>query len=311
MARHPIDAVLTCFNEANYIAAAIDSVISQTAFHLVDRIWIVDDGSTDGSWELLERYADAYDYVALRRGPGKGNAAARNVALRESAADFVAFLDGDDLWAPDKIERQWKAITESSERCGLWYSDFVEFEDERDGFSRRVSVRHFSCSEDFIADLFVHDAPIVPSTTIVRSSVLKDVGLFDETKPLLEDLDLWLRIGERYRAARVPGFLLMKRVRQGSLSRKLETWEEAFNRVTEEWCERRPDLQPLRRRRTAVRYRKLGYEYLMSGKEVHSLRCLARSLRKYPFDSVTWGCVLMNFLPHRLRRRLVDRIRRR
>ena len=116
-----------------------------------------------------------------RQGWGSPRRAIAPCARHE--AEFIAFLDGDDFWTPEKLERQLPAFARS-EKIGLVYGDFVEFsrDDATDG--RVITVRRFDPeSARQLRDYFVHDGPIMPSTAVVRRSVFDDVGPLRRVSP--------------------------------------------------------------------------------------------------------------------------------
>ena len=131
-----VSVVMTCHNEDGMIEQAVRSVEAQTAFEDILEIIVVNDGSRDGSELVLERLAGAIEKLRLIETPGLGQSAARNRALREARGEFIAILDGDDFWTPEKLERQLPAFARSG-RIGLVYGDFVDFSRD-DASVRRV-----------------------------------------------------------------------------------------------------------------------------------------------------------------------------
>ena len=132
---------------------------------------------------MLERLAKGIDQLRIIKTPGLGPSAARNRGVREAKGQFIAFLDGDDFWTPEKLERQLPAFARS-EKTGLVYGDFVEFsrDDATDG--RIVTVRRFDPEKPYhLRDYFVHDGPVMPSTLVIRRSVFHDVGPLRRVSP--------------------------------------------------------------------------------------------------------------------------------
>ena len=101
-----VSVVIPCFNYGKFLGAAIDSVLAQT--HAAREIIIVDDGSTDASAEVARGYGAP---VTLISRPNGGISAARNTGIREASAELLGFLDADDLWTSDKLERQVEALS--------------------------------------------------------------------------------------------------------------------------------------------------------------------------------------------------------
>jgi len=115
MKKHPLVSILIpVYNKASYVAEAIDSCLHQTYPHI--EIIIVDDGSTDGSWDIVKNYADRYpDRMKVFRQGNKGACAARNKAFELSSGQYIQYLDADDILAPDKIKHQIKYFEGSGE----------------------------------------------------------------------------------------------------------------------------------------------------------------------------------------------------
>ena len=105
-----VSVVMTCHDEERTIEEAVRSVEAQTIFDSVEEIIVVDDGSRDGSRVVLERLDHEIDKLKIIQTPGLGLPAARNRAVREASGEFIAILDGDDFWMPQKLERQLPAF---------------------------------------------------------------------------------------------------------------------------------------------------------------------------------------------------------
>ena len=105
-----VSVLITCHDEESTIEQAVRSVEAQTIFDSVDEIIVVDDGSRDGSGVVLERLDREIDKLKIIQTPGLGRPAARNRAVGEASGEFIAILDGDDFWTPQKLERQLPAF---------------------------------------------------------------------------------------------------------------------------------------------------------------------------------------------------------
>ena len=258
-----VSVVITCHDEERTIERAVRSVEVQTAFENVLEIFVVNDGSRDGSGLVLERLAGEIEKLRLIETPGLGLPAARNCAVRKARGELIAILDGDDFWTPEKLERQLPAFA-GSERIGLVYGDFVAFsrDDAEDG--RVITVRRFHPgSSNQLRDYFVHDGPIMPSTAVVRRAVFGDVGLFDESLRIGEDTEFHLRVAEKWRFCHVPGAFTFKRRHAGQLSTRLDAFLPSAALVTQRVASRNPELRPLADRRMARLHAKVGTDCAM------------------------------------------------
>jgi glycosyltransferase involved in cell wall biosynthesis len=160
-----IDAVIAVRDGARYLPEAIDSVLSQTL--PPNRLIVVDDGSSDESAAIAESFGDA---VAVLRRPPRGTPAALNVALAESTAPLVGFLDADDVWLADKLERQAAVLAERAD-VEVVYGHVVEFlDDAPPGLAARTEP-----------------APgIAKSALLARRSAFDRVGGFDESYAVVD-----------------------------------------------------------------------------------------------------------------------------
>ena len=187
-----VTVVIPVFNRASAVRAAIGSVLSQTFQDF--EITVVDDGSTDQTASVVAAIDDPRIRL-IRHDANRGGSAARNSGIRAGSAPFVAFLDSDDEWLPTKLERQLAVFARGGERLALVYT----------GTERRFSdgtlARHIPRRQADLARALLTDNVIgETSVGMVRRSALEKIGGFDESLPWGQDLDLWLRICQRFDA---------------------------------------------------------------------------------------------------------------
>ena len=179
-----ISVVIPTYNRAYRLAAAVDSVLDQTL--PAHEVIVVDDGSTDDTRQLLQQ---RYPQITCISQPNHGVSHARNTAIRAASGDWIALLDSDDCWQPQKLERQAEALKNSS-GYSLCHGDEIWI---RNG--RRVNpMKKHAKYGGYIYLQCLPRCVISPSAAIIRRSVLDETGLFDETLPACEDYDLWLRL---------------------------------------------------------------------------------------------------------------------
>ena len=299
---HQVSCLVTCYNERPFIGAAIESVLAQSAADQIMEILVVDDGSTDGSGDLLDQLASTDTRLRIFHIDNGGISRARNYGLHQAHAPLVALLDGDDLWHRDKLARQLSVVDQADEAIALWYSDYVDFSGNPDSGSK-VAVRAFSQSDtDTLERYFVGDGPILPSTVILSMPALQNAGLFDESVRLFEEMDLWLRLAAAgYRFQHVPGALTFKRQRSGSLSSDTTRWESAFEAIGDQWANRCPQLRPLVQQRRAYRLAKIAQQYFLAGKDREAWPYLWRSLTLFPGNRRSYLYGLLALFPYPVR----------
>lgn len=187
---------MPAYNAAPYIAESIRSVIEQT--HKNWELIVLDDGSTDGTAGVAGDIAKDDDRVKVIPGSNLGQGRARNVALGYARGEWVAFLDADDLWLPDKLIRQLQAARRTN--ADVVFSDgwiFVENDSSDESQSFGTITGEFNGAEMFRL-LFEKNRIPMPSV-LVRRRTLEEVGFFDGDERWnrnCEDYELWLRLAE-------------------------------------------------------------------------------------------------------------------
>ncbi len=181
-----VSIVIPAWNAEEYVKEAVRSALAQTYPNI--EIVVVDDGSTDGTKQALEEYSRdprcKYIYQA-----NKGLAGARNTGIRESRGRYIAFLDSDDMFAPDKIKDQ-VTILEGHPDFGVCYSDLTHFTDTD---PREYYHHRYTYPSGDILESLLHRQFVNPLTLIARRSVIDAHGMFNESFRRSEDWELWLR----------------------------------------------------------------------------------------------------------------------
>ena len=184
-----VSVIIPTFNRAHRVARAIASVLFQTTADY--EIIVVDDGSTDETSTALRRFQSHIRIITLPH--QMGVSAARNAGVTSTASPFIAFLDSDDYWLPEKLSAQLYFFLENP--------GAVACQSQEKWIRRGVWVnpkrKHLKPSGDIFSQS-LKLCVVSPSAVMVRRSLLEEVGLFDETFPCCEDYELWLRVSCRY-----------------------------------------------------------------------------------------------------------------
>jgi len=179
----------------------VDSVLEQT---WVDyELTVVDDGSADGTADRLAVYGDR---VRIIRQDNLGASAARNAGIRRARGDYIAFLDSDDLWKPDKLAAQMDLVTRDRE-VKVCYTEEIWIRRGRRVNPRKRHAKH----SGWILREMLPLCLVSPSSVLIAREVFDRTGLFDESLPACEDYDLWLRIGRLYPILLIDRPLIVKR----------------------------------------------------------------------------------------------------
>jgi glycosyltransferase involved in cell wall biosynthesis len=211
MSKPLVSVIIPTFNRGYCLAESIRSVLDQsfTDFELI----VVDDGSTDNTLEIMRSFKGIHP-VWLQE--NRGVSFARNRGLEQAKGEWIAFLDSDDLWEPEKLETQMHWVKRHPEFHAV-YTDEIWI---RNG----VRVNPMNKHRKYSGDIFHFCLPLCivsPSSVILRAELLREIGGFDESMPVCEDYDLWLRIAKQYPFQFIEEKLIVKRGgHEDQLSRK-------------------------------------------------------------------------------------------
>ncbi len=185
--RAQISVVIPTYNRAGLLERALASIVQQSFPAL--EVLIVDDGSDDETLEMVGERFPAFEVLSQ---PNRGVSSARNRGIRAARHDWIALLDSDDEWAPDKLEAQIAALdAEPGRRLVHCDETWV-----RHGIRVNPRLRHRKTG-GWIFRQCLPLCVISPSSAMLHRSVFEDVGLFDESLPACEDYDFWLRFTAR------------------------------------------------------------------------------------------------------------------
>ncbi|RZF63024.1 glycosyltransferase [Sphingomonas populi] len=287
-----VAVIMTCYNEGPYIGAAVRSVLDQSRAEWITAIVIADDGSDAETLAVL-REIEAWDArIRVLYGPGGvGLPGQRRTAIAETDAPVLAILDGDDLWTPDKLERQLPVLAGDA-TIGLVYADFCVFPNHNLAAARRAGVLDITGHARLSHTYFLKDPPIIPSTTLLRRTAYDAAGGFDAAVRVFEDTDFYLRLARVTRFALVDAPLLYKRQRGSSITGGRSDLMAHHAFVALKAAAEEPALLPLVPRRLAERARKLGNQRFLLGDRAGAVRLLRLAVRLDPLNRRAWQSLL-------------------
>lgn len=204
-----VSVVIPCFNSEGTIVEAIQSVVEQS--YPVTEIIVVDDGSKDNSVLIVKKY---FPTVQLIQQSNRGVSAARNVGIKAATSNWIAFLDADDIWLPEKLAVQFDSL--NGEKWS--HTNSFYFGHNQSGSTKRSDLSTLR-GGDVFNELLVENF-LGTSTILIEKAILVDAGGFDESFPVLEDWKLWLSLAIQYPISYVEDALVKYRVTPGSTSRK-------------------------------------------------------------------------------------------
>jgi len=205
-----ISVVIPTYNRKHTLPRALDSVLAQS--YKPFEIIVIDDGSSDGTIDMIKSKYPSIKLLeslkpskSLKGYSPKGVSVARNVGIEQSKGDWIALLDSDDEWVPDKLIKQVQLLkkNEGSVFCHtneIWI---------RNGIRVNQHKKHQKYG-GYIFKECLDICRISPSSVLIHKSIFEDIGLFDESLKVCEDYDLWLRITSNYPVLFLDEFLIKK-----------------------------------------------------------------------------------------------------
>jgi len=297
--RPTVSVVIPAYNAEGFIAETLDSVLAQTFQDY--EVVVVDDGSVDDTRGVVESYDEPrFRYIRQENG---GASRARNRGIASSSGEFIAFLDSDDLWVPEKLERQVEVFRRNPS-LGLvstLHDAYSPATGERETSGLRKRERLFSGPS--VVHNIVAWSGLATPTVMVPRWVLDEVGVFDPELRSGEDDNLWVRITARHPAELVDEVLVHCRLREGSLSTDhsimfhdvLKSLDQLM--ADREIAPRVRDAVPIRRARVLWNR---GYHHFAAGRVHQARKSFLASLRVRPWNLGGWIYLALSCLPGRL-----------
>jgi glycosyltransferase involved in cell wall biosynthesis len=211
--KKPLVSVLMCvFNAENYLDEAIESILQQT-FSDFEFI-ILDDGSKDNSLKIIQKHAARDRRIRVISRENRGIIPSRNELLAESKGEYVAVMDADDIALPNRFNLQVQYLRSHQEVLGVGGNYHVI--DSKGRFLTTFSLPE--TNDEIQKMMLVGHTAILHPTSMFRSNAIKAIGGYDPDYHLVEDLDLWLRLGEKGQIANLNVPVLKYRLHGNSIS---------------------------------------------------------------------------------------------
>jgi glycosyltransferase involved in cell wall biosynthesis len=225
-----VSVIIPVYNGTNYLADAVESVLAQS--HDSVELLVIDDGSTDHTWEMIRSFGDRVRGIRKENG---GVASAMNRGIEESSGQYIAWLSHDDMFLPEKLERQVRFLAGST-TCRACFTDF-EIVDPDGRPLRTVRTPELTRNElrrHLFGRMFING-----SSMMIDRRCFDEVGLFREDLRTTQDAEMWIRLLDRWHIGRVGEVLALQRSHPDQGSRdegphraeKEATFAEAFDRL--------------------------------------------------------------------------------
>jgi len=261
-----VSVIIPTYNRRELVQEAIDSVLAQT--YTDYEIIVVDDGSTDGTREALqERYGDRIRYVWQEN---QGESAARNRGIEMARGEYIAFLDSDDVWLPEKLSKQVNLLDYSPE-VGL----VCCYEHKVNESGKPLPGLEKDCQNITFQNLCLRNLVGSTSTVVIRKQILTQVGEFDDSIRYGEDWDLWLRVVLVSRIKCITEPLVRVRLHQGgqwwflkpeTINQELKEHLRFLRRAIDELPEKSAETSTLRDEALAEEHARAAWAFYAFGK---------------------------------------------
>ncbi|HEY9667110.1 MAG TPA: glycosyltransferase [Coleofasciculaceae cyanobacterium] len=250
-----ISVIIPVYNGEKTIKETINSVLNQTFSDL--EIIVVNDGSQDSTLTTISSIQDSR--VKVFSYANAGISASRNRGFAHASGEFISFLDADDLWTPDKLEAQLKALQDNPQ-ASVAYS-WVDYINESGEFFRVGN--HLTLTGDVYKKLLVHNLLENGSNPLIRRQALTEVGGFDPAFSSVADWDMWLRLAAHSPFVAVPSPQILYRMSAQSMSSNILKMEaECLRLIEKAFAQAPPSLQYLKKNSLGALYNYLTFKVL-------------------------------------------------
>lgn len=290
-----ISVLMSVYNGEKYLAEAVESILAQTLadFELI----VIDDGSSDRSLAMLQRYAAKDPRVRLTSRPNQGLTRTLNEALAQARGEFIARMDSDDVARPDRFENQVRFLREHPEViCTGGYFELI------DGEGRLLTcLKPPTDDAEIQRQALAGHGSICHPTAMIRHEALKRINGYDTDFKTAQDLDLWLRLGEVGKLANIATPVLRFRLHESSVSesRRHEQRQSARMACERAWKRRgitdgrfeadepwRPGKDRASRQKFALQY---GWWAFNNGERRTAVHYAKKAIRAKPLSGKGWN----------------------
>lgn len=268
-----VSVIIPTYNSAHFIIEAVDSVLAQTFTEF--EILVIDDGSTDNTKEVLaEKYGDSIQYFYKENG---GVSKARNFGIENAKGKYVAFLDSDDAWIPEKLEKQILALEKNPDKKAC-YSSFYLCDEKLNPLEINRSERKSDALTDLI---LIGNVVATPSTVIAEKGLFEQVGGFDYELSQCADWEMWIRLATKTEFIYLNEPLLKYRQHGSNMSKNASLLEKDSILLMEKGFtlpNLADEVKAKKKEAFAKVYMVLAGTYFRSGLYLDFLRCARKSI---------------------------------
>lgn len=297
-----ISVIIPTYNRQKLLARAIESVLNQTFkdFELI----IVDDGSTDNTKEVVREFQKRDSRIKYIWQENSGAPARpKNTGIKNAKGNYIAFLDDDDEWLSEKLEKQLELFEGLESDLGFVGCNILVINESNKKIWREYKIPRYS-SQIFFEELLEGNFILTSSSIMIKKEVLDKIGLFDENLKFGDDWDLWLRIAKKYKFDFAPEFLIKYYIHGGNIIPNLPPMKEArefeyiFTKYQREY-EKYPHIY-------SIHLRQLASRYCASGQMSKGRKYYIQSIKFNSFNLKSYFYLALSFLGKRTFRKFYN-----
>jgi glycosyltransferase involved in cell wall biosynthesis len=288
-----VSVIITCYNYGGYLPDCLESALSQTYKDI--EVIVVNDGSTDNTDEVMQKYlSDPRIKYICQKNAGQANA--KNNGIKNAKGAFLAFLDADDRWEEDKLQKQIPLF--SNPEVGLVYCRASYFDEDGKVFDYTMTDDYLQPREGKVTEWLIFDNFVQFSSSVIRKECIESFGGFDETLKMGIDWDLWLRISTKYTFAFKDERLFHYRMgHAGQMSKNIPERQACSDRIMASFIQDHPGALSAQtiRRAYAYTFCSRGEFFRLSDMQ-KSNRCFIEAIGKNPCEVRAYKGILKNLL---------------
>jgi glycosyltransferase involved in cell wall biosynthesis len=296
-----VSVIIPTFNRAEFLRPAITSVLNQTFQDF--EVIVVDDASKDDTREIVDRFHDSRIKYLYRETNG-GEASARNAGILNSNGQYIAFLDDDDEWLPEKLSLQVDLLEHSTPRTGLVYTGYSVIDKiSNKTLSQRIPIRKGEVYSYLMRENIIG----APSTVLLRRECIEQVGLFDENIAYGLDYDFWIRISKCFHFEFIEISLVRYYIHENRLSNEpeiiLRGFQDMMNKYGKDIIFKNKGLRN--------KFLSAGVLFCYKGDTRNGLRCFLYAIKVNPLEARNYfnlGCSLLGAKNFKKMKNLKDKL---
>lgn len=281
-----VSIIIPTYNRVKLLHSAITSVLNQTFQDF--EILVIDDASTDNTREVISRYRDTR-IKYIHHEVNKGEAGSRNTGILHSHAEYIAFLDDDDEWLPEKLQLQIDLFNSCQQEIGVIYTGYLRV----DWTKKKILKQTVPIKRGYIYnDMFIQNYVGIPSTIILRRKCFDLVGLFDGSLPYGTDYDMWIRLAKEFHFDYIREPLVKYCVHQERISSHLDARINGLEIL----LKRYNHLFAANSKRHSYYHSHIGMMYCSIGSIKKGRELLLKAIKIYPLGIRGYLCFVLFLL---------------